>query len=64
MKPLTNRQIQLGRQLLLGRTVREAAKELGIAYGTALAHRRGLFAKLRVDNMEGFLAYLRKVGLE
>ena len=47
---LTDREREITRLLLRGHSVKSAARELGIAPGTVMVHKRNLFAKLGISS--------------
>jgi DNA-binding NarL/FixJ family response regulator len=61
-KVLTQRQREVMRRLLKGRTIAEIAKELGIAYATAKLHALAVYAAFGVSSRADLLASVARRG--
>lgn len=57
-KPLSAREREVARLIQEGHATKEIAFRLGIAYGTAAAHRYNLMAKLEAHNVAQLLLKL------
>jgi DNA-binding CsgD family transcriptional regulator len=60
---LTSRQADVLREVLAGKTYKEIASKLGIAYGTVSFHRRRFCEKLGVTNIRGLLTVAQSAKL-
>ena len=61
-KVLTQRQREVMRRLMKGRTIAEIAKELGIAYATAKQHALAVYAAFGVSSRADLLASVARRG--
>ena len=61
-KVLTQRQREVMRRLMKGRTIAEIAKELGIAHATAKQHSLAVYAAFGVSSRADLLASVARVG--
>ena len=61
-KVLTQRQREVMRRLMKGRTIAEIAKELGIAHATAKQHSLAVYAAFGVSSRAVLLASVARVG--
>jgi two-component system response regulator NreC len=60
---LSNRELQMLRQISDGKTMKEAAKVMGISVRTAECHRAHIMRKLRIHDTAGLVRYAIRQGL-